>query len=107
MGSGPGIAAMILGIIASILYWILFPTLLFMGFGARGTSGILLIILGGLFALVAIVLAVVGLILGIVGAASDEKKAFSIVGLVLCAIIIFFTALLFLGIFSIFEPLVR
>ncbi len=103
MGSGPGIAAMILGIIASILFWILFPTLLFMAYEARVTN-VALIILGGLFGLVGIILAIVGLILGIVGASSDEKKAFSIVGLVLCAIILFFVALRFFRI-NIFGPL--
>ncbi len=94
MGSGPGIASMILGIIASILFWILFPVLVIMGFGARDLG---LIILGGLSALVALVLAVVGLILGIVGVASDEKKAYSIIGLILCAIILFFVGSAFIG----------
>lgn len=67
-GSGLGIASMILGIVASILYWIL----------------------PNFFNFLAIVLAFVGLILGLIGLATDEKKAFSIIGLILCAIILFF-----------------
>ncbi len=67
-GSGLGITSMIIGIVASILYWIL----------------------PNYFNFLAYVLAFVGIILGLIGVATDEKKAFSIVGLILCAIILFF-----------------
>ena len=93
MGSGPGIASMILGIIASIFVWILFPVLIIMGLGSANLG---LAVLGIFAGFLGIILAVVGLILGIVGVASDEKKVYSIIGLILCAIILFFTASLFL-----------
>ncbi len=95
MGSGPGIASMILGIIANILLWIVFPILLFMAVGARDVG---LLVSGLLLALGALVLAVVGLIIGIVGVATDEKKVFSIIGLILCSIILFITASAFIGV---------
>jgi len=81
-GSGLGIASMIIGIIASILYWIL----------------------PNFFNFLAIVLAFVGLILGLIGLATDEKKVFSIVGLILCAILLYFFALFIISIID-FEYL--
>ena len=94
MGSGPGIASLILAIIAHVILWVVFPILLFMAIDARSVG---LLISGILLVLVAVVLAVVGLILGIVGAATDEKKVYSIIGLILCAIILFLSASTVIG----------
>ena len=87
MGSGPGIASMILGIVASIIFWIIVPTLLFIFIGIINLP---LSYIGVLLRGFAFFLAILGLILGIVGATTDEKKAFSIIGLILCAVILLF-----------------
>ncbi len=92
MGSGTGIASMILGIVAIIIFWIVVPFLLFIFIGIINLPLTYIgILLGG----VAFVLAIIGLILGIIGAATDENKPFSIIGLILCSIIILFALFLY------------
>ena len=95
MGNGRGIASMILGIIATILNFAILLPLVLIAISTGTFADAMRVVVLGFFV---IVIAFIGLILGIVGVSADERKVFAILGLVLCTITLIFIVL---GIFSV------
>jgi len=87
MGSGKGIASMILGIIVAFLNFVVLTALVLT---AIRTGSVGVIIAAAIVGLVVLIIAFVGLILGIVGASGDDKKVYGIIGLILCVISLLF-----------------
>ncbi len=83
MGNGLGIASFILGIIVTFLNLAIAIPLLLTALSTNTFVDAMRVIILGI---VILVIAFVGLILGIVGVTSDERKVFAIIGLVLCVI---------------------
>ncbi|MHA1466722.1 MAG: hypothetical protein ACTSP6_01425 [Promethearchaeota archaeon] len=83
MGNGPGIASFILGIIVTFLNLAIAIPLLLRALSTNTFPDAMRAIMVGI---VILVIAFVGLILGIVGVTGDERKVFAIIGLVLCVI---------------------
>ena len=81
MGNGPGIASFILGIIVTFLNLAIAIPLLLRALSTNTFPDAMRVIVIGILVLV---IAFVGLILGIVGVTSDERKVFAIIGLILC-----------------------
>jgi len=81
MGNGTGIASFILGIIVTFLHFVVVLPLLLRALSTNTFPDAMRVIVIGILVLV---IAFVGLILGIVGVTSDERKVFAIIGLILC-----------------------
>ena len=91
MGNGLGKASMILGIIVTFLNFVILLPLVLRALSTNTFPDAMRVIIIGI---VILVIAFVGLILGIVGVSGDERKVFAIIGLVLCVIVLIFIILL-------------
>ncbi len=96
MGNGLGIASFIIGIIICILNFLVIPPLVYIGI-TTGSTGILIFL--AILGLVILILAITGLILGIIGAATAESKTFALIGLILCVIgLVFILSAMLVGV---------
>ena len=95
MGNGLGIASFILGIIATFFNFVILLPLVLRAISTNTFPDAMRVVIVGIAILV---IAIVGIILGIVGVSGDERKVFAIIGLVLCAIVLIF---IILGILSV------
>ena len=81
MGNGTGIASLVIGIIVTILHFVIVLPLLLMALSTNTFDAAMRVFVIGIIVLV---IAFVGLIIGIVGLSSDDRKVFAIIGVILC-----------------------
>ncbi len=101
MGNVKGIASFILGIIVTFLNLAIAIPLLLRALSTNTFLDAMRVIILGI---VILVIAFVGLILGIVGVTGDERKVFAIIGLILCAIPFIFFILVIFSVQASTEP---
>ena len=101
MGNGLGIASFILGIIVTFLNLAIAIPLLLTALSTNTFVDAMRVIILGI---VILVIAFVGLIIGIVGVTGDERKVFAIIGLILCAIPFIFFILVIFSVQASTEP---
>ncbi|MFX1393359.1 MAG: hypothetical protein ACFFAH_07275 [Promethearchaeota archaeon] len=93
MGNGIGIASFVISLILCFLTFIVLPIMIWRAIAMSASIGSIsnsAVAAVATFGIVLLVVALIGLILGIVGTATSDKKTFGILGLVFSAICLLF-----------------